>query len=149
MKNKPRSQDYVIEIEAVNGPCYLNQDLEGDPGRTHNIAKAERFSTENEAKETLAAVRKKYPTRSYYAVPFEAPTPEMAVVEWNAKIAVGDEVEYRSYPDSEPEVFKTRTPAEVLSGHTAVVWLEGKAGCVCVDACRKVESPDLISGPNA
>ena len=53
------------------------------------------------------------------------------------KVGVGDTVEYRDYPEAEPQTFTTRTPAEVLSGHTAVVWLNGKAGCVCVDACRK------------
>lgn len=32
------------------------------------------------------------------------------------------------------KVYKTRTIAQVLSGHTAVIWLEGKPGCVCLDA---------------
>jgi hypothetical protein len=32
--------------------------------------------------------------------------------------------------------YKTRSEASVLSGHTAVVWLEGKSGCVCIDHCR-------------
>jgi hypothetical protein len=63
--------------------------------------------------------------------------PEKKVAAWNAKVSVGDTVEYRDYPEAEPQTFTTRTPAEVLSGHTAVVWLNGKAGCVCVDACRK------------
>ncbi|MBZ0104010.1 MAG: hypothetical protein K8H84_00115 [Sulfuricella denitrificans] len=64
--------------------------------------------------------------------------PEKEVSEWNAKVGVGDAVEYRDFPEDEPKNFTTRTPAEVLSGHTAVVWLNGKSGCVCVDACRKV-----------
>jgi hypothetical protein len=34
--------------------------------------------------------------------------------------------------------YTTRTPAEVLSGHTAVVWLDGKRGCVAIDHCRPV-----------
>ena len=65
-------------------------------------------------------------------------TPEQEVAEWNAKVAVGDTVEYRGHPEAEPQTFTTRTPAEVLSGHTAVVWLNGKSGCVCVDACRRI-----------
>ena len=28
---------------------------------------------------------------------------------------------------------KVRYPAEILSGHTAVVWLEGISGCYCLD----------------
>ena len=64
--------------------------------------------------------------------------PEKEVAAWNAKVGVGDTVEYRGYPEAEPQIFTTRTAAEVLSGHTAVVWLNGKSGCVCVDACRKV-----------
>lgn len=61
-----------------------------------------------------------------------------AVDKWNAKVSVGDAVEYRDYPEAEPQKFTTRTPAEILSGHTAVVWLNGKTGCVSVDACRPV-----------
>ena len=36
----------------------------------------------------------------------------------------------------EPQLFTTRTGASVLSGHTCVVWLNGKSGCVTVDACK-------------
>ena len=33
------------------------------------------------------------------------------------------------------EQFKTKVlhPAEILSGHTPVVWLEGISGCYCLD----------------
>jgi hypothetical protein len=58
---------------------------------------------------------------------------------WNAAVKVGDEVEYRSYPEAEPRLFRTRTAAEVLSGHTTVVWLAGKAGCVWIDACKPIK----------
>lgn len=64
--------------------------------------------------------------------------PDQQVADWNAFVAVGDTVEYRSDPGAVPQIFNTRTPAEVLQGHTAVVWLIGKCGCVCVEACRKV-----------
>lgn len=67
-------------------------------------------------------------------------SPEKEVADWNARVKVGDTVEYRWFPEAEPEIFKTRTEAEVLSGHTAVVWLEGKSGCVSCDACRPVSS---------
>lgn len=64
--------------------------------------------------------------------------PAKAVEKWNVKVSVGDTVEYREYPEAEPQKRTTRTPAEVLSGHTAVVWLNGIRGCVCVAACRPV-----------
>lgn len=64
--------------------------------------------------------------------------PAREVEEWNAKVKVGDTVDYRGYPEADPQRFTTRTPAQVLSGHTAVVWLNGKAGCVCCDACKLV-----------
>ena len=63
------------------------------------------------------------------------------------KVGAGDTVEYRGYQEAEPQTFTTRTPAEVLSGHTAVLWLNGMSGCVCVDACRKVVAPNAkVSG---
>ena len=58
---------------------------------------------------------------------------------WNRAVKVGDAVDYRGYPEAEPQRFQTRTVAQVLSGHTAVVWLEGKAGCVCIESCKPVE----------
>ena len=54
-------------------------------------------------------------------------------------VKVGDLVEYRGYPEADPQQFTTRTVASVLSGHTAVVWLKGKSGCVTVEACRPVK----------
>jgi hypothetical protein len=33
---------------------------------------------------------------------------------------------------------KTSTKAEVLSGHTAVVWLDGESGCVALEACKVI-----------
>ena len=55
---------------------------------------------------------------------------------WNQASPVGTTVEYRSLIDG-PVTFigKTRSEAQILSGHTVVVWLEGKAGCVCVEHC--------------
>ena len=65
--------------------------------------------------------------------------PQREVADWNNRVQIGDLVEYRSYlPDGPVSQHRTRTRAEVLSGHTAVVWLEGKAGCVAVSHCRKI-----------
>lgn len=63
------------------------------------------------------------------------------VDEWNARVKVGDSVEYREVlDDNKPELFTTRTPADILGGHTAVVWLNNKSGCVCLDHCQPKEA---------
>jgi hypothetical protein len=60
---------------------------------------------------------------------------EKACNDFNSRYPVGTEVEYHPIID-EPEhrIRKTRSKASVLSGHTAVVWLEGESGCVCLEA---------------
>lgn len=65
--------------------------------------------------------------------------PQAQASAWNDQVEVGAEVEYRSFPSVPPMRYRTRTQAEVLGGHTAVVWLEGKAGCVLISACTPVE----------
>lgn len=64
--------------------------------------------------------------------------PHDAVALFNATVSIGDTVEYSEVLGDPPQVFTTRSSASVLSGHTAVVWLNGKTGCVCVDHCKKV-----------
>jgi hypothetical protein len=66
------------------------------------------------------------------------PTPEQQVFVWNRSVAVGDEVDYTSYPGAPVVRRRTRTEAQVLSGHTAVVWLEDTSGCVCISHCKPV-----------
>ncbi len=55
---------------------------------------------------------------------------------WNAKYPEGTEVDYHPII-GEPECRRrtTCTKAQVLSGHSAVVWLEGERGCVVLEAC--------------
>lgn len=59
------------------------------------------------------------------------------VADWNTRYPVGTKVKYfpvmgrLHYGET-----KTVTPAWVLSGHTAVINVEGVAGCVALDACR-------------
>lgn len=67
--------------------------------------------------------------------------PHIAVAAWNNALNVGQWVEYRSYPEAAPVLHRTRTQAEVLSGHTPVVWLHGKSGCVTLESCTPVEPP--------
>jgi hypothetical protein len=69
------------------------------------------------------------------------PDPQKMADLFNARVKVGDSVEYTEVVGmGKPTVYTTRTAAEVLSGHTAVVWLEGKSGCVCVSHCAPVQA---------
>lgn len=57
--------------------------------------------------------------------------------EWNAKHAIGTVVKY--FPiigGSDFREHATRSEASVLSGHTAVIWLDGVSGCVALDAVK-------------
>jgi hypothetical protein len=60
-----------------------------------------------------------------------------ACKEWNEKNPVGTWVKYHPViGDSSFQSYQTRSQAIVLSGHTAVVWLDGMAGCVALEACE-------------
>ena len=64
---------------------------------------------------------------------------EAQAAAWNQQHAVGVEVDYFEVIGlSEPVRYKTYSEAQVLSGHSVVVWLEGKRGCVCVEHCVPV-----------
>ncbi len=63
---------------------------------------------------------------------------EKEVAAFNQRFQIGDEVIYTDHPGATPQRFTTRTQAMVLSGHTAVVWLNGKRGCVVVSHCKAV-----------
>jgi hypothetical protein len=59
--------------------------------------------------------------------------------QWNQQHPVGTLVEYHPVIDApEHRLRKTRSRASVLSGHTAVVFLEDESGCVALDACVPV-----------
>ena len=79
------------------------------------------------------------------------PDPVWEANTFNAAVKVGQRVRYQSIKGEGPSIeYKTRTPAEVLSGHTAVVWLEGKSGCVAVSHCTPVDPYEisLLSSDN-
>jgi hypothetical protein len=60
---------------------------------------------------------------------------EARCASWNARYPPGTPVWYSPVIGEPPtQLFATRGPAYVLSGHTAVIFLEGKAGCVALDA---------------
>ena len=65
-------------------------------------------------------------------------SPEKAAAKWNQRFPVGTRVHYWSVlPDARGRGGKakytvTRSEAYVLSGHTAVVFVEGVSGCVAL-----------------
>lgn len=59
---------------------------------------------------------------------------------WNEQHPVGTAVKY--HPISGEENFRLRrtvSEAQVLSGHTSVVWLDSERGCVALDNCAPIE----------
>lgn len=57
---------------------------------------------------------------------------EKMVREWNEKHGVGQGVIVQR-DDGTATRTTTRSEAQVLGGHTAVIWLEGIAGCFALD----------------
>lgn len=72
--------------------------------------------------------------------------PQIAVDKFNKEFPVGTLVDLRK--DS-GEIVRTRTrsPAQVLSGHSAVVWLERVVGCYLLD--RVTPAPPPSGGEGA
>lgn len=60
--------------------------------------------------------------------------------EFNARVKIGDEVLYEELVGEGGATYRTHTEASILSGHTAVIWLEGKSGCVAIDHCWPIKS---------
>jgi hypothetical protein len=64
---------------------------------------------------------------------------------WNEKYPIGTLVEYFRLinPLEEPEGrYVTRSAAQVMGGHSAVIWLQGKSGCVALEACVPEEKAE-------
>lgn len=57
------------------------------------------------------------------------------VTQWNALFSVGQAIKYWPGPVGVgvPKVGKTTSPAQMLGGHTAVVWVDCASGCVGLD----------------
>lgn len=70
---------------------------------------------------------------------------------FNAEIKVGDAVAYQEVmrEDCPVQVFTTKTEAQIMSGHSAVVWLNGKSGCVLISHCRKATPEDVAAAQRA
>lgn len=59
---------------------------------------------------------------------------------WNRANPSGTLVSYESIKgQGETGRYRTNGEAEVLSGHSAVIWLLGKSGCVALDHCTPVQ----------
>lgn len=54
---------------------------------------------------------------------------------FNARVKIGDLIEYAEVKGEPTRQFRTQTAASILSGHTPVVWLACKSGCVDISHC--------------
>lgn len=55
------------------------------------------------------------------------------VARFNARFSVGDPFwAYRGLRGVNPIAVTLRTPAELLSGHTPVAWVDGTSGCIAL-----------------
>lgn len=58
---------------------------------------------------------------------------------WNKKNPVGTMVSYEEIVGyGETHRGASNSEAQVLSGHSAVIWIDGKSGCVCLEHCKPV-----------
>lgn len=61
--------------------------------------------------------------------------------QWNATYPIGAEVEYHSVIGTDRHVLtRTNSVAYVLSGHTAVCFVDGAIGCVALDTLVPVNN---------
>jgi hypothetical protein len=62
--------------------------------------------------------------------------------EWNERHRVGTPVTLRKDDGTLVDTV-TKSAAEILSGHTAVIWLEGIAGCYALERVSPRQLPDF------
>lgn len=61
------------------------------------------------------------------------------VEDFNTRCPIGTPVDFwPGFLDDEPRRSVTRSKAEILSGHTPVVWVEDYAGCIALTHVRPV-----------
>ncbi|MCX4911846.1 hypothetical protein [Streptomyces sp. NBC_00878] len=81
------------------------------------------------------------------------PEPQTAADVWNSRYPIGTPV--TAYPGARPEDdpngerlnTRTRSEAQVLSGHTAVVWVDGHSACIALAHVDPVQSADAYRPP--
>lgn len=73
-------------------------------------------------------------------------TPDIQAEAFNARVKPGEWIRYREIKGEGPgKLYKTRAQAYVMSGHSAVVHLHGKSGCVHVDHCDFVQDQEAAA----
>jgi hypothetical protein len=61
--------------------------------------------------------------------------------DWNAAHPVGTQVLDRLDGRDAPQLTTTRSEAQILSGHSAVIWLDGVSGYYLLDRVRAAPDP--------
>lgn len=61
--------------------------------------------------------------------------------DWNTAHPVGAPVLVKLDGRDEPVATATRSEAQILSGHSAVIWLEGVSGCYLLTHVRAASTP--------
>ncbi|MFD1546953.1 hypothetical protein [Nonomuraea guangzhouensis] len=65
----------------------------------------------------------------------------LAVAGWNATVPVGTPVRYwTGWREGDGKTSRTRTAAQLLGGHTAVVWVEGEVSCIALSHVAVLEA---------
>lgn len=64
---------------------------------------------------------------------------------FNAKHPVGTRVLLKKDFVDQPVETRTRSTAQVLSGHSAVIWLEGVSGCYLLDRVTPITTTEGIA----
>jgi hypothetical protein len=64
--------------------------------------------------------------------------------DWNAVNPVGSVVLIKLDGRDEPELTKSRSAAQILSGHSVVIWLENVSGCYQLDHVRAAPDPNEL-----
>lgn len=80
-------------------------------------------------------------------------TPQTTTDLWNTRYPIGTPV--TAYPSTRPEdgancerlATRTRSEAQVLEGHTAVVWVDGHGACIQLSHVDPVQSADTYTPP--
>lgn len=67
-----------------------------------------------------------------------------AIKKWNDAYPLGQHVYYRRDLGQIVETV-TRSRAELLNGHTAVIWLSGISGCVALERVSAKTSETILS----
>jgi hypothetical protein len=71
----------------------------------------------------------------------------LSIEGFNHAVKIGDAVTYRN-DFGQLTTTRTRSEAQLLSGHTAVVWIEGRSGCVALERVTPIPSGEGASPPN-